>query len=325
MTPIRVAVTGAAGQIAYALLPRIAAGALFGPDQPVILQLLEITPALKTLQGVRMELDDLAPPTLHDVVCTDDPEVGFGDADVIFLIGGRPRGKGMLRKDLIAINGPIFEGQGKAIGKSAKRSVKLVTVANPCNSNALVTAHHAAGIDPKQITAMTRLDHHRALSQLAQKAGVQVGKVQNVTIWGNHSATQYPDAHTALIDGNPAYECLDQSWLESEFISTVAGRGKAIIEARGHSSATSAAHAALSHMKTWIEGTAEGVHVSMAVASDGSYGVPEGLVSSFPVTCKDGAWSIVPGLELDDFAKGKIAATVQELQNEREAVKGLLS
>lgn len=325
MKALRVAVTGAAGQIAYNLLPRIASGEVFGPDQPVILNLLEITPALKALEGVSMELFDCAPPTLIDVLCTDDAEKGFGDADAVFLIGGKPRGPGMLRGDLIATNGPIFKGQGEAIGKAASRDVKVLTVANPCNTNCLVTAHHAAGLDASHFHAMTRLDHHRATSQLAAKAGVAIKDVKNVIIWGNHSATQYPDARFATIQGKPASEVInDQDWLRGDFITTVAQRGKAIIDARGKSSAASAAHGAIEHMKSWYFGTPEGEHTSMAIASDGSYGVPEGIYCSFPVTVKDGKVSVVKDLELDDFSRGKLDASVKELQEEREAVKDLL-
>lgn len=322
--PLRVAVTGAAGQIAYSLLPRIAQGEVFGKDQPVILQLLEITPALKALEGVSMELFDCAPSTLVDVICTDDSEKGMGDADAVFLIGGMPRGPGMLRKDLIQKNGPIFRGQGAAIGAAASKNVKVLTVANPCNTNCLVTQFHAKGIDPKQFHAMTRLDHNRATSQLATKSGKPIASVKNVIIWGNHSATQFADASRATIDGKPAYDVLDAEWLRGDFRSTVAQRGKAIIDARGKSSAASAANAAIEHMQTWHHGTAEGEHTSMAITSDGSYGVPEGIICSFPVTVKDGEVSVVQGLELTDWDKENLQTSVDELLQEREAVADLL-
>lgn len=324
-TPLRIAVTGAAGQIAYNLLPRLAAGECFGKDQPVILQLLEITPALGALKGVEMELYDCAPSTLVDVVCTDDAEKAFADADACFLIGGMPRGPGMLRGDLIQKNGPIFKGQGEAIGKAAKKDVKVLVVANPCNTNCLVTAHHAGGLDKSRFHAMTRLDHNRALSQLAGKAGKAIADTRNVVIWGNHSATQFPDARYATIDGTNAYEVLDQDWLHGEFVETVAQRGKAIIDARGKSSAASAAHAAIDHMKTWTFGTDEGETQSMAIWSDGShYGIPEGVFCSVPVTVKDGVVTVVSDLELNDYQQEKLKASTAELVNERDAVKDLL-
>jgi malate dehydrogenase len=323
--PLRVAVTGAAGQIAYSLLPRIAQGEVFGKDQAVILQLIEITPALKALEGVSMEIFDCAPSPLVDIICTDDGEKGFGDADAVFLIGGMPRGPGMLRKDLIQKNGPIFRGQGDAIGKFASRDVKVLTVANPCNTNCLVTQFHAKGIADSQFHAMTRLDQNRAVSQLAGKAGKPIASVKNVTIWGNHSATQFADASCATIDGQAAYDILDKEWLRGDFRSVVAQRGKAIIDARGKSSAASAANAAIEHMMTWVNGTADGEHTSMAITSDGSYGVPAGLICSFPVTVKDGKVSIVQGIEMDDWSKENLQKSVQELLDEREAVKKLLS
>lgn len=322
--PVRVAVTGGAGQIGYSLLFRIASGALLGPDTPVILQLLEITPALGALDGVGMELEDCAFPLLTDIVKTDDADVAFGDADIALLVGSRPRTKGMERADLLEANGAIFTTQGKALSDSAKKDVKVLVVGNPANTNALIAMNNAPDIDPKQFTAMTRLDHNRAKAQLAAKTGAAVADIAKMTIWGNHSATQYPDIFHATVNGANAAETVgDQAWLENDFIPTVQKRGAAIIEARGSSSAASAANAAIDHVRTWVSGSPEGDWVSMAVPSDGSYGVPEGLMSSFPCTCANGEWSIVQGLEIDDFSRGRIDASVGELAEERDTVAEL--
>jgi malate dehydrogenase len=323
-SPVRVAVTGAAGQIGYSLLFRIASGQLLGPDQPVILQLLEITPALGALGGVVMELDDCAFPLVQDITTTDDANVAFGDAQVALLVGSRPRTKGMERKDLLEANGAIFTVQGKALSDNAAKDVRVLVVGNPANTNALIAMNSAPNIDDKQFTAMTRLDHNRALAQLAKKVGKPVGELKKMTIWGNHSATQYPDLFHAEVDGKSAAEAIgDQQWLESEFIPTVQQRGAAIIEARGASSAASAANAAIDHMHDWVHGTPEGDWVSMAVPSDGSYDVPEGIISSFPCTVANGRYEIVQGLDLDDFSKGRIDASVEELGSERDAVRDL--
>ncbi len=323
LRPVRVAVTGAAGQIGYSLLFRIASGALLGPDQPVILHLLEITPALGALGGVVMELDDCAFPLVHGVVQTDDPNVAFGDVDYALLVGSRPRTKGMERKDLLEANGGIFTVQGKALSDNAAKGVKVLVVGNPANDNCLIALNNAPNLDPSQVTAMTRLDHNRAKAQLAAKAGVHVSEVQKMTIWGNHSATQYPDVFHATVSGKPAFAATgsDQKWVESEFIPTVQQRGAAIIEARGASSAASAANAACDHVRDWVLGTPAGDWVSMAIASDGSYGVPAGLISSFPVTCSGGAISIVQGLDVDDFSQGRIDVTVAELSETRDLVR----
>ena len=323
-TPVRVAVTGAAGQIGYSLLFRIASGSLLGPDTPVQLQLLEITPALGALDGVAMELDDCAFPLLAGITKSDDANVAFEGADIALLVGSRPRTAGMERGDLLEANGAIFTAQGKALAASASKDVKVLVVGNPANTNALIAMNNAEGLAPEQFTAMTRLDHNRAKAQLAAKLGVTVNDITKMTIWGNHSATQYPDLFHAVVDGKVAAEAVnDQAWLEGDFIPTVQKRGAAIIEARGASSAASAANAAVDHMRDWVAGTPEGDWVSMAVPSDGSYGVPEGLMSSFPCTCKDGKWEIVQGLELDDFSRGRIDASVAELAEERDAVKDL--
>jgi malate dehydrogenase len=323
--PVRVAVTGAAGQIGYALLFRVASGHLLGPDQPVILQLLEITPALGALDGVIMELDDCAFPLLHDVIPTDDPAVAFGDVNYALLVGAKPRGKGMERADLLADNGKIFAPQGKALSENAAFDVRILVVGNPANTNCLIAQQNAPEIDPKRFTAMTRLDHNRAKGQLAKRAGVGVADVRRVTIWGNHSASQYPDIANAEIAGRPAPEVIDdQEWLVDGFIPTVQKRGAAVIEARGASSAASAANAAIGHVHDWALGTPEGDWVSMAVYSDGSYGVPEGLISSFPATCADGEWSIVQDLPIDEgFARPRIDASVNELVEERDTVRQL--
>ena len=323
-TPVRVAVTGAAGQIGYSLLFRIASGAMLGPDTPVILQLLEITPALGALEGVKMELDDCAFAPLVDVVCTDKADVAFGDADVALLVGAMPRKDGMERSDLLSANGGIFKPQGQAIAANARKDVKVLVVGNPANTNALIAMNNAAGLDPRRFTAMTRLDHNRAVTQLAQRVGRPVTSVKKMTIWGNHSTTQYPDLFRCEVNGKNAAQMVnDQAWLDGEFIPTVAKRGAAIIKARGSSSAASAANAAIDHIRSWSSGTPEGDWVSMAVPSDGSYGVPEGLISSFPCVCKGGDYSIVQGLEIDDYSRGKIDASVAELVEERDAVRAL--
>jgi malate dehydrogenase len=323
-TPVRIAVTGAAGQIGYSLLFRIASGAVFGPNTPVILQLLEITPALGALEGVRMELDDCAFPLLAGVVCTDNAETAFGDADAAFLVGAMPRKDGMERGDLLSANGGIFKPQGQALGAAAKKDVKVLVVGNPANTNAVIAMNNAKGLDPSRFTAMTRLDHNRALTQLATKVGKSVTDIKKMTIWGNHSSTQYPDLFHCEVNGqNAAALVNDQAWIENDFIPTVAKRGAAIIKARGLSSAASAANAAIDHMNSWVLGTPEGDWVSMAIPSDGSYGVPEGIISSFPCVCKDGTYSIVQGLDIDDFSRACIDASAAELVEERDEVKKL--
>jgi malate dehydrogenase len=322
--PVRVAVTGAAGQIGYQLLFRIASGGMLGPDQPVVLQMLEIPPAMDALRGVVMELDDCAFPLLAGRVPTDQPTEAFADADIALLVGSRPRGPGMERSDLLNANGAIFTTQGRALDEAASRDVKVLVVGNPANTNCLIALHSAPGLPARQFTAMTRLDHNRAVSQLAARTGAPVTDIRRMTIWGNHSATQYPDLFRCEVGGRVAAELVDdQAWLEGEFIPTVQKRGAAIIEARGASSAASAASAAIDHVRDWVQGTPDGDWVSMAVPSDGSYGVPEGLVSSFPVTCRDGDWHIVQGLELDAFSRARIDATVAELAEEREIVDGM--
>lgn len=322
--PVRVAVTGGAGQIGYALLFRIASGQMLGQDQPVILQLLEITPALKALDGVHMELDDCAFPLLQGVVKTDDPNVAFADADYALLVGAMPRKQGMERADLLQANGGIFGPQGKAINDHSNRAIKVLVVGNPANTNALIAQAAASRIDPNQFTAMTRLDHNRAMIQLANKLDVPVTAIKKMTIWGNHSTTQYPDLFRCEVNGKNAAEAVnDQAWLEDVFIPTVAKRGAAIIDARGASSAASAANAAIDHMRNWSLGTPDGDWVSMAVPSDGSYGVPEGIISSFPCTCSGGTYSIVQGLEIDDFSRSKIDASAKELVSERDTVAKL--
>jgi malate dehydrogenase len=323
-TPVRIAVTGAAGQIGYSLLFRIASGAVFGPNTPVILQLLEITPALGALEGVRMELDDCAFPLLAGVVCTDNAETAFGDADAAFLVGAMPRKDGMERGDLLSANGGIFKPQGQALGAAAKKDVKVLVVGNPANTNAVIAMNNAKGLDPSRFTAMTRLDHNRAMTQLATKVGKSVTDIKKMTIWGNHSSTQYPDLFHCEVNGQNAAALInDQAWIENDFIPTVAKRGAAIIKARGLSSAASAANAAIDHMNSWALGTPEGDWVSMAIPSDGSYGVPEGIISSFPCVCKDGKYSIVQGLDIDDFSRARIDASVAELVEERDEVKKL--
>ena len=322
--PVRVTVTGAAGQIGYALLFRIASGAMLGNDQPIILQLLDITPAMEALEGVRMELDDCAFPLLAGVVCTDDPKVGFKDTDYALLVGARPRGPGMERKDLLEANAAIFSVQGKALNDHASRNVKVLVVGNPANTNSLIAQRNAPDLDPRNFTAMTRLDHNRAMTQMAQKTGTTVNDVTNMTIWGNHSATQYPDLFNAKVNGKAAIDLVDQAWYENDFIPTVQQRGAAIIKARGASSAASAANAAIDHMRSWALGTEGNDWVSMGVYSDGSYGIAEGLIYSFPCRCKDGDWEIVQGVEVGEFSRAKMDATAQELTEERDAVAHLL-
>lgn len=322
--PVRVTVTGAAGQIGYALLFRIASGAMLGNDQPIILQLLDITPAMEALEGVRMELDDCAFPLLAGVVCTDDPNVGFKDTDYALLVGARPRGPGMERKDLLEANAAIFSVQGKALNDHASRNVKVLVVGNPANTNSLIAQRNAPDLDPRNFTAMTRLDHNRAMTQMAQKTGTTVNDVTNMTIWGNHSATQYPDLFNAKVNGKAAIDLVDQAWYENDFIPTVQQRGAAIIKARGASSAASAANAAIDHMCSWALGTEGNDWVSMGVYSDGSYGIAEGLIYSFPCRCKDGDWEIVQGVEVGEFSRAKMDATAQELTEERDAVAHLL-
>jgi len=322
--PVRVAVTGAAGQISYSLLFRIAAGEMLGPDQPVILQMLEITPALDALKGVAMEIDDCAFPLVAGMVCTDDANVAFKDAEYALLVGARPRGPGMERKDLLEANAAIFSAQGKAINDNANKNIKVLVVGNPANTNALIAQRNAPDIDPRQFTAMTRLDHNRALTQLAQKTGTTINDIKNMTIWGNHSSTQYPDLHHAKVNGETAINLVDQDWYEETYIPEVQQRGAAIIKARGASSAASAANAAIAHMNSWAMGTSEGDWVSMGVYSDGSYGIQEGLIYSYPCTCKDGDWTIVQDLECNEFSKARMVATEAELAEERDAVSHLL-
>lgn len=324
ISPVRVAVTGAAGQIGYSLVFRIASGHLLGPDQPVVLSLLEITPAMDALEGVAMELDDCAFPLLADLALGDDPDTAFDGVDVALLVGSRPRTKGMERQDLLEANGAIFTVQGRALNDNAADDLRVLVVGNPANTNCLIAMNNAPDVPDTRFTAMTRLDHNRALTQVARKLGVSVNDVSRMTIWGNHSATQYPDLFRCEVAGSSAAAVIDdQEWLEGDFIPTVQKRGAAIIEARGASSAASAANAAVDHVHDWVLGTPEGDWVSMAVASEGGYGVPEGLISSFPVTCADGAWSVVQGLEIDDFSRARIDASVAELGEERDMVRGL--
>jgi len=323
-SPVRVTVTGAAGQISYSLLFRIAAGEMLGPNQPVILQMLEITPALEALKGVAMELEDCAFPLLAGMVCTDDASEAFKDSDYALLVGARPRGPGMERKDLLEANAAIFSAQGKALNNNASKEIKVLVVGNPANTNALITQRNAPDIDPRQFTAMTRLDHNRAMSQIANKTGSTINDVTHMTIWGNHSATQYPDLHETKVSGRSAIELVDQDWYETDFIPTVQQRGAAIISARGASSAASAANAAIAHMRTWALGSSEGDWVSMGVYSDGSYGIAKGLIYSFPCVCKDGDWEIVQGLDINQFSRQKMEATENELAEERDAVQHLL-
>ena len=321
--PVRVAVTGAAGQIGYSLLFRIASGDMLGKDQPVILQLLEITPALEALGGVVMEIEDCAFPLVAGIETSDKAEEVFKDADYALLVGARPRGPGMERKDLLETNAAIFSVQGKALNDVASRDVKVLVVGNPANTNSLIAQQNAPDLDPGQFTAMTRLDHNRALAQLANQTGVHTHDITRMTIWGNHSSTQYPDISHTLVKGEPAADKVDRQWYENEFIPTVQQRGAAIIKARGASSAASAASSAVDHMRTWALGTADGDWTSMGIPSDGSYGITEGIIYSFPVTCSNGKYEIVQGLELDAFSREKMQATEQELVDERDAVKHL--
>jgi malate dehydrogenase len=322
-TPVTVTVTGAAGQIGYALLFRVASGQLLGADVPVQLRLLEIAPALKAAEGTAMELDDCAFPLLAGIDITDDARAAFDGVNVALLVGARPRAAGMERGDLLEANGGIFKPQGEAINAGAADDVRVLVVGNPANTNALIAASHAPDVPKDRFTAMTRLDHNRALSQLAKKTSSSVSQIRRLTIWGNHSATQYPDIFHAEVDGKKAAEVVDQQWLENDFIPTVAKRGAAIIDARGFSSAASAANAAVDHVHDWVNGTPDGDWTSAAIVSDGSYGVPEGLISSFPVVSRKGGWEIVPGLDVNDFSRARIDASVHELEEERSAVKDL--
>lgn len=322
-SPVRIAVTGAAGQIGYALLFRIASGQLLGKEQPVILQLLEVTPALPALQGVVMELEDCAFSTLAGIETSDDARVAFKDVNYAFLVGAKPRGPGMERSDLLQGNAAIFNAQGRALNEHASRAVKIIVVGNPANTNALITMKNAPDLSPRNFTAMTRLDHNRALAQLAAKTECSVNDIKNLCIWGNHSTTQYPDISHATVAGKAALEMVEQDWYRQDYIPRVARRGAEIIAARGASSAASAANAALEHMRDWALGSAEGSWVSMAVASDGSYAIPEGLVYSFPVTCRNGDYEIVEGLDIDEFSRGMMMVTQQELEEERDMVKHL--
>ena len=319
--PVRVTITGAAGQIGYALLFRVASGAMLGPDQPVILQLLEITPALGALKGVVMELDDCAFPLLAGTVETDDVNVAFKDTDYALLVGSRPRGPGMERKDLLEANAAIFSVQGKALNDHASKTVKTLVVGNPANTNCLIAQRNAPDLDPRNFTAMTRLDHNRAMAQIAAKVGKHVSEVQGLCIWGNHSATQYPDLHRTTVDGELAMDAVDMDWYENDFIPTVQQRGAAIIEARGSSSAASAANAAVDHMRDWALGSS--AILSMGVYSDGSYDVDSGLIYSYPVRCQGGDWEIVQDIDINDFSRSKMDATAKELAEERDAVAHL--
>ncbi|MGL6250980.1 MAG: malate dehydrogenase [Billgrantia desiderata] len=320
--PVRIAITGGAGQISYSLIFRIAAGDMLGPDQPVILQLLEIPQAMDALNGVVMEVNDCAFPLVQDIVATDDPNVAFKDVDFALLVGARPRGPGMERKDLLEANAAIFSVQGKALNDNASRNVRVLVVGNPANTNALIASCNAPDLDPRQFTAMTRLDHNRALTQLAQKTGKRVTDVESMIIWGNHSATQYPDLAHTKVAGKPAFELVERDWYENDFIPTVQQRGAAIIKARGASSAASAASSAIDHMRDWALGTDQ--VVSMAIPSDGSYGIAEGIIYSYPVRCQNGDYEIVQGLEIDEFSRTKMKATEDELREERAAVEHLL-
>jgi malate dehydrogenase len=322
--PLNVAITGAAGQIGYALAFRVASGAMLGPDQPVNLHLLEITPALPTLQGVVMELNDCAFPTLNKVVATDDARVAFKDCHAALLVGARPRGPGMERKDLLLANAQIFSAQGKALNEVAARDIRVLVVGNPANTNALIAMKNAPSLKPQSFTAMTRLDHNRALSQLAEKTGSHVNDIQKMIIWGNHSATQYPDINHCFVKGQPARGLVDADWIEKTFIPTVQQRGAAIIKARGASSAASAGSAAIDHIRDWFRGSAQGDWVSMGIPSDGSYGIPEGVIYSYPVVCRGGQYEIVQGLAIDEFSRKRMDATHQELLEERDGVKDLL-
>ena len=321
---VNVAITGAAGQIGYALAFRVASGQMLGPDQPVNLHLLEITPALPALQGVVMELNDCAFPTLNKIVATDDAKVAFRDLNIGLLVGARPRGPGMERKDLLIANAQIFSAQGKALNDVADRNVKILVVGNPANTNALIARANAKDLNPRNFTAMTRLDHNRALSQLAEKTGTHVTAIKRMTIWGNHSSTQYPDITHTTVNGKPAPTLVDKKWVADTFIPVVQQRGAAIIKARGQSSAASAASAAIDHVRDWVRGTPDGDWVSMAVPSDGSYGIKEGLIYSYPVACKNGDYQLVQGLSIDEFSRNRMDATDRELREERDGVKELL-
>jgi malate dehydrogenase len=323
-SPVNVAITGAAGQIGYALAFRVASGAMLGPDQPINLHLLEITPALGALQGVVMELNDCAFPTLNKIVATDDAKVAFKDCNVALLVGARPRGPGMERKDLLLANAQIFSAQGKALDAVADRHVRVLVVGNPANTNSLIAQRNAPGLNPRNFTAMVRLDHNRALSQLAEKTGSHTTKIRRAIIWGNHSATQYPDLHHATVDGKAALSLIDQKWYSDTFIPVVQQRGAAIIKARGASSAASAASAAIDHIHDWVLGTSDGDWVSMAVPSDGSYGIPAGVIYGYPVTCKNGDYQIVQGLSVNEFSRQRMDATHKELLEERDGVKELI-
>ena len=322
--PVRVAVTGAAGQISYSLLFRIASGDMLGSDQPVILQLLEIPPAMNALAGVVMELDDCAFPTLAGITATSDAEVAFGDADYVLMVGARPRGPGMERGDLLQANAEIFTSQGKVLDQNANRDVRVLVVGNPANTNALITASQVKRLDNSQITAMTRLDHNRAISQIASQTGSPAMSIRRVIIWGNHSATQYPDIHHATVAGQPAIDLVDSDWMKSTFIPTVQKRGAEVIAARGLSSAASAGSAAIDHIRTWVTGVDEGDWTSMGIVSDGSYGITSGLMYSFPVTCRDGNHEIVQDLEINEFSREKMKITENELIEERDAIRNLL-
>ena len=323
-TPVNVAITGGAGQIGYALAFRVASGQMLGPDQPVNLHLLEITPALPALSGVVMELADCAFPTLNRIVQTDDARTAFMDCHCALLVGARPRGPGMERKDLLLANAQIFSAQGKALDAVADRGVRVLVVGNPANTNALIAMKNAPGLPPGSFTAMVRLDHNRALSQLAEKTGAHVTQVRRMTIWGNHSSTQYPDLHHATVDGKPALSLVEESWYREQFIPTVQQRGAAIIKARGQSSAASAASSAIDHVRDWVRGTPEGDWVSMAVPSDGSYGIPAGVIYGYPVTCAGGRYQIVQGLAVSEFSRGRMEATHKELSEERDGVRELI-
>lgn len=321
--PVRVAITGAAGQISYSLLFRIASGDMLGKDQPVILQLLEITPALGALKGVVMEIEDCAFPLVAGIVQTDDAAVAFKDADYALLVGARPRGPGMERKDLLEANAAIFSAQGKALNDNASREVKVLVVGNPANTNSLIAQRNAPDLNPRQFTAMTRLDHNRGMAQLAEETNTSINDIDKMVIWGNHSSTQYPDLTNCTVNGKPALEQIDRDWYENSYIPSVQKRGAAIIEARGASSAASAANAAIDHIRSWALGS-DGTWVSMGVYSDGSYGIAEGLIYSFPCVCSGGDWEIVQGLEVSDFSREKMSATETELTEERDAVAHLL-
>ena len=323
-TPVNVAITGAAGQIGYALAFRVASGQMLGADQPVNLHLLEITPALGALQGVVMELNDCAFPTLNKIVATDDAKAAFKDCHVALLVGARPRGPGMERKDLLLANAQIFSAQGKALDAVADRNVRVLVVGNPANTNSLIAMKNAPSLNAKNFTAMVRLDHNRALSQLAEKTGTHVTQLKKVTIWGNHSATQYPDLHHATVNGKPALSLIDEAWYKEQFIPVVQQRGAAIIKARGASSAASAASSAIDHIHDWVKGTPDGDWVSMGIPSDGSYGIPAGVIYGFPVTCRNGQYEIVQGLAINDFSRARMDATYKELLEERDGVKDLL-